>query len=197
MVPATVPVRAPPAVRFGPRAAFCLAAALLASGCSLTRTPQSPGPSPWPPPAGIDRPVLVPAPTPGDRLLGLAGQFVGAPYRYGGSTPDGFDCSGLVVRAHELAGIVVPRTALEQHAVAQPVPEAALQPGDLVFFASPRGPVDHVGIYAGEGRFLHAPRSGRPVGYDRLDDDWFATRFVGAGRFWTAPPPGAAAAPVP
>jgi cell wall-associated NlpC family hydrolase len=172
-----------------------LAVALLAGGCSLTRAPDLPPASPGAPPAGVEQPV--PIPTPGERLLGLAEQFVGAPYRYGGSTPEGFDCSGLVVRTHELAGIAVPRTAFEQHAAAQAVPESALQPGDLVFFASRRGRVDHVGIYAGDGRFVHAPRTGRPVGYDRLDDAWFKTRFVGAGRFWTAalPPDAPAQAP--
>jgi cell wall-associated NlpC family hydrolase len=141
--------------------------------------------------------VLVPTPSGGDRLLDFARRFVGAPYLYGGSTPAGFDCSGLVVRAHELAGITVPRTALEQHAAAQPVAESALRAGDLVFFASRRGRVDHVGIYAGDGLFLHAPRRGRPVGYDRLDDAWFVTRFVGAGRFWSpaSGEPGAHPAP--
>ena len=133
----------------------------------------------------------------GERLLKLAEQFVGAPYRYGGSGPEGFDCSGLVVRTHELAGIAVPRTAFEQHVAAQVVPESALRPGDLVFFASRRGRVDHVGIYAGDGRFVHAPRAGRPVGYDRLDDRWFQTRFVGAGRFWTTAPLPEPVAPAP
>jgi cell wall-associated NlpC family hydrolase len=176
------------------RVAPWLAVALLATGCSLTRGPQ-PAAASGQPAVGIDQPVLVPAPTPGERLLAFAEQFVGAPYRYGGSNPEGFDCSGLVVRAHELVGIAVPRTALEQHAAAQPVDDAALRAGDLVFFASRRGRVDHVGIYAGDGRFVHAPRRGRPVGYDRLDDVWFATRFVGAGRFWTPPAalPGAVA----
>jgi murein DD-endopeptidase len=178
------------------RVVALFAVACLASGCSLTRAPGQPAP-PGAPPSGVDQPVRVPAPTAGDRLLELAEQFVGAPYRYGGSTPEGFDCSGLVVRSHELAGIAVPRTVLEQHAAAQAVPESALQPGDLVFFASRRGRVDHVGIYAGEGRFVHAPRTGRPVGYDRLDDHWFQTRFVGAGRFWTAPPPSDIRAPAP
>ncbi len=169
------------------RIAALVAVALLAGGCSLTRAPDLPPAPPGPPPAAVD--PAVPAPSVGERLLGLAEQFVGAPYRYGGNTPEGFDCSGLVVHAHELAGLAVPRTAFEQHAAAQPVPESALQPGDLVFFASRRGRVDHVGIYAGDGRFVHAPRRGRPVGYDRLDDRWFQTRFVGAGRFWTAPAP--------
>ncbi len=102
-----------------------------------------------------------------------------------------------MLRVHELAGLAVPRTAEAQHAAASPVAEAALQPGDLVFFAARRGAVDHVGIYAGDGRFVHAPRSGRPVGYDRLDDPWFATRFVGGGRFWTAPSPPAAPSQAP
>jgi cell wall-associated NlpC family hydrolase len=177
------------------RLAALFAVALLASGCSLTRVPDLPPTPPGPPPAGIDQPV--PAPTEGERLLGLAEQFVGAPYRYGGNTPEGFDCSGLVVHAHELAGLAVPRTAFEQHAASQVVPESALRPGDLLFFASRRGRVDHVGIYAGDGRFVHAPRRGRPVGYDRLDDRWFQTRFVGAGRFWTPPSPPEAVAPAP
>lgn len=177
------------------RVAALFAVALLAGGCSLTRAPGLPPAQAGPPPAGIDQPV--PASTAGERLLELAEQFVGAPYRHGGSTPEGFDCSGLVVRAHELAGLAVPRTAFEQHAAAQAVPESALEPGDLVFFASRRGRVDHVGIYAGDGRFVHAPRRGRPVGYDRLDDRWFQTRFVGAGRFWTAPAPPDVAAPAP
>lgn len=173
-----------------------LASALLVAGCSLMRPPGLPPDSGLPPVAVPTQPTLSVAP--GQRLLGIAQSFVGAPYRYGGSSPQqGFDCSGLVLRVHELAGLAVPRTAEAQHAAASPVAEAALQAGDLVFFAARRGAVDHVGIYAGDGRFVHAPRSGRPVGYDRLDDPWFATRFVGAGRFWTPPSPGAAAPPGP
>ncbi|MCU0757757.1 MAG: NlpC/P60 family protein [Steroidobacteraceae bacterium] len=168
---------------------------LLAAGCSLTRVPDVATPLPVPLP-GVEAPRAPLAP--GARLLGIAERFVGAPYRYGGDAPgEGFDCSGLVLRVHELAGLAVPRTAQAQHAAAQPVPGSALQPGDLVFFASRRGTIDHVGIYAGDGRFLHAPRRGRPVGYDRLDDDWFAARFVGAGRFWTEPAPVPAAPAVP
>jgi cell wall-associated NlpC family hydrolase len=178
------------------RALPLVAALLLSAGCSLTRPPDASLPPARLPPAGIDVPAASPAP--GARLLGIAERFVGAPYRFGGSSAErGFDCSGLVLRVHELAGLAVPRTALGQHAAARPVPQAELQPGDLVFFASGRGPVDHVGIYAGAGRFLHAPRRGRPVGYDRLDDAWFAPRFVGAGRFWTPQAAAAAEAPAP
>lgn len=172
--------------RLRARTVFLLLAALCATGCSLTRPPAEDSQA-----GAIAQSETLPLADvdhPGKRLLGFAEQFVGAPYLYGGSTSQGFDCSGLVFRAHVLAGISsVPRSAFEQHAAASPVPKSALQPGDLVFFASRRGRVDHVGLYAGDGRFLHAPRTGRPVGYDRLDDGWFATRFVGAGRFWIPP----------
>ena len=178
------------------RALPLLASALLVAGCSLTRPPEAPQVPVVPGAPATTQPATSAAP--GQRLLGIAESFVGAPYRYGGSSPQaGFDCSGLVLRVHELAGLAVPRTAEAQHAAASPVPEAALQPGDLVFFAARRGGVDHVGIYAGDGRCVHAPRSGRPVGYDRLDAPWFATRVVGAGRFWTPPSPGSAAPPAP
>ena len=177
------------------RALLLAAIALLSAGCSLPRPLATPLPLPVPvPPGGIDLPATMSSP--GARLLGIAERFVGAPYRYGGHSPlEGFDCSGLVWHVHELAGLAVPRTAQAQHGAARPVAAPQLQPGDLVFFASRRRSVDHVGIYVGDGRFLHAPRSGRPVGYDRLDDGWFAPRFVGAGRFWTAPVPAPAAPP--
>ncbi len=184
-------------VRVPLRTVVVLAGAAFAAGCSLTRAPESADTTLSPLPVHTDSSAVVSTLTPGERLLGFAAQFVGVPYRYGGSTAAGLDCSGLVLRAHELAGMRVPRTALEQQSAAQPVPESALLPGDLVFFASRRGRVDHVGIYAGDGRFLHAPRTGRPVGFDRLDDVWFATRFVGAGRFWAASPPGSASGPAP
>jgi hypothetical protein len=177
------------------RALLLAATALLSAGCSLTRPPATSPPLPVPvPPGGIDLPAAVSSP--GARLLGIAERFVGAPYHYGGHSPlEGFDCSGLVWHVHELAGLAVPRTAQAQHGAARPVAGAELQPGDLVFFASRRRSVDHVGIYVGGGRFLHAPRTGRPVGYDRLDDGWFAPRFVGAGRFWTVPVPATPEAP--
>ncbi|MCP5327047.1 MAG: C40 family peptidase [Steroidobacteraceae bacterium] len=175
------------------RALLPLAAiALLCAGCSLTRPPATvaPATAAVPPSGGVDR--LATAPTRGAQVLGLAAGLVGIPYRFGGRSPlEGFDCSGLVWHVHQTAGLAVPRTARDQYGAARPVARSALQPGDLVFFSSNRrGSVDHVGIYAGDGRFLHAPRSGRPVGYERLDTDWFATHFVGAGRLWDPGPGG-------
>lgn len=76
----------------------------------------------------------------------------------------------------------MPRTAAAQRAVAEPVRIADLRPGDLVFF---RTPADHVGVYLGDGEFVHAPASGRHVERARLDQPYFLLGFAGAGRFWT------------
>jgi murein DD-endopeptidase len=108
---------------------------------------------------------------------------LGAPYQYGGAGPLAFDCSGLVSYVHRRLGIPVPRTAAEQFAAAQPVERTALRPGDLVFFRIDSKQVSHVGVYIGAGRFVHAPRSGRPVGESRLDDAYFVERWAGAGTF--------------
>ncbi len=117
----------------------------------------------------------------------VANGLVGSPYRYGGSGPREFDCSGLVFFVHEQLGIRVPRTAAEQAAAASPVDALALTPGDLVFFTESGSQVTHVGIYAGNGQFVHAPKSGRPVGYGSLFDDYYLHTFAGAGRFYPAP----------
>lgn len=134
----------------------------------------------------LRQPVRGPAPLQhGMDLLRLASQQIGAPYRFGGASPQGFDCSGLVRYAHAQLGLQIPRTAAAQHAAITPVEFGQLAPGDLVFFVGEHGVIDHVGIYAGDGRFLHAPRPGRSVGLDRLDDGgYFSQRLVGAGTFW-------------
>jgi cell wall-associated NlpC family hydrolase len=120
---------------------------------------------------------------------------LGAPYRYGGAEPSrGFDCSGLVFYAHARQGVAVPRTAAEQFAAARSVDPADLEPGDLVFYriVPRRRDVTHVGIYVGQGRFVHAPQSGRQVGEALLDDPYWRERFAGAGRLH---PAGAGAGP--
>ena len=124
----------------------------------------------------------------GRALLRIAEQQIGAPYRFGGADQQGFDCSGFVQFAHSQLGLKLPRTAAGQFQAATPIEAGALLPGDLVFFRDGAGQVDHVGLYAGDGRFLHAPRPGRTVGFDRIDDDgYFAGRFAGAGTFWRRP----------
>ena len=97
----------------------------------------------------------------GDPIVGLAERYLGTPYQWGGSQPGGFDCSGLVQYVYGQAGVDLPRTAADQAQVGQPVASlAAAQPGDLVAFGQP---VDHIGIYAGNGMMVAAPKTGDVV----------------------------------
>jgi len=123
-----------------------------------------------------------PAANPGTAALLAAESRIGTPYRYGGSGPDAFDCSGLVAYAYQQAGVTVPRTAAQQYAVARTVPRRDLRPGDLVFFRLSGREVSHVGIYAGDGQFVHAPQTGGQVRTANLDDEWYRERYAGAGR---------------
>ena len=116
------------------------------------------------------------------RALAIAVDMVGTPYRYGGTSPRGFDCSGLVYYAYGKAGIHAPRTTTAQYRQTKRVPESRLQPGDLVFFTISRDKLSHVGIYAGNGRFIHAPSSGKSVVYASLHNPYWGVRLTGSGR---------------
>jgi len=115
-----------------------------------------------------------------DRALG----YLGVPYRFGGSSPQGgFDCSGLVTHVYrETLGVMLPRTARQLGKVGVPVVRDDLRPGDLVFFNTRGAPNSHVGIYLGESRFIHAPRSRTLVRIDSLDDVAYRDRYEGARR---------------
>ena len=121
---------------------------------------------------------------PGDAVVMRAAQMLGVPYRYGGRTPSGFDCSGLVYYTHAGAGITVPRTAQQQYEQAEPLAISKLEPGDLLFYGKNRRSVSHVVVYTGNGQFIHAPGSGRTVSYESLESPWYREHFVGAGRMW-------------
>ncbi|MGH8281442.1 MAG: C40 family peptidase, partial [Gammaproteobacteria bacterium] len=116
-------------------------------------------------------------------IVRLADSELGAPYLYGGDTPRGFDCSGLVYYVFRHAGLRVPRTANDQLYASHPVDLRDLRPGDLVFFQIVGNLQMHVGIYVGKGEFIHAPETGWPVSYARLSDPYWKTRFIGGGRF--------------
>ena len=109
---------------------------------------------------------------------------VGVRYHYGGSSPDtGFDCSGLVAHVYERAwGIAMPRSTEEQKSVGHAVRRADLQPGDLVFYNTRNRPFSHVGIYLGEGNFVHAPRPGQRVRVESINNPYWRARFNGARR---------------
>src|SRR5262249_8485812 len=150
---------------------------------STMRMPQQPG-GPHDtviPPSEPAEPEL----TQGEKIVGIAEGMLGKPYRFGGDDPkSGFDCSGLVFYSYERLGIKVPRTAGDQRRAAEHVKKSNLEPGDLVFFRSSKGKVDHVGIYAGDGRFIHAPNAGKPVSFGSLEDPYYVKHFVSAGRFF-------------
>lgn len=110
--------------------------------------------------------------------------FLGVPYRYGGSSAEtGFDCSGFVRAVFEQSvGKILPRRADQQAAATEAIDRNDLKPGDLVFFDTMRRAFSHVGIYVGEGKFIHAPRTGGAVRVEDMRQTYWQTRFNGARR---------------
>ncbi len=110
--------------------------------------------------------------------------FLGVPYRLGGNNAEeGFDCSGFVQAAfRQVMGLQLPRIAREQARATAPIERAELAPGDLVFFNTLGRRYSHVGIYIGESRFVHSPRSGAHIRIERMDLRFWSTRFNGARR---------------
>ncbi len=110
----------------------------------------------------------------GEDILEYAKNFIGVPYVYGGSAPSGFDCSGFVMYVMRNFGIEMPRSSYEQIYVGENVPLDDLKPGDILFF---RGG-GHVGFYVGDGKYLHAPQTGRTVSIDPLTRNICAAKRV-------------------
>ena len=120
----------------------------------------------------------------GQKIANLAKSLLGTPYKYGGASPTGFDCSGLVYYTHGKFGIRTPRTSVQQHKYAKTIKLSELHSGDLVFFTLNKKNVSHVGIYIGKGQFIHAPKSGKRVAINNLNDDFWRPRIVSGGRLY-------------
>ncbi len=130
---------------------------------------------------GVGDPTGGPVPsTRFSGVVGIAMQYLGVPYAWGGASPSGFDCSGFVMYVFAQVGISLPHYTVAQWSYpnAVSVPRDELQPGDLVFFAG----LGHVGIYVGNGQFIHAPHTGDVVSIDSLSEGWYASEYDGAKR---------------
>ena len=169
--------------RRAPIAITCLAAMLVVAGCgrdTVRPARQHPGV-----PAQREWPQVTPAdPAAANAVLMRAISLVGTPYRYGGNTPEGgFDCSGLVNYVYsDMLDLKLPRTSRDLAAYqGARIDPHKLATADLVFFGS-GGSVSHVGIYVGEGRFVHAPSTGGTVRLDHLDGSYWRRNYSGAKR---------------
>lgn len=138
---------------------------LLATGCASTPVADTPG--------GARH----------QQASEVAASMVGKPYRYGGKTPQGFDCSGLVYFSFKNAGMNVPRSSATQRDKSRKVSGSSLARGDLLFFNQEGKYSSHVGIYLGGKRFVHAPSSGKRVRVDSLTDSYWQKHLVDTRRF--------------
>ena len=152
------------------------ATVLLLGACSA-QSPQNPPRSS----EAARAPASRPADSLRERAAAIAMQQVGAPYRYGGVSTAGFDCSGLVHYSYSRAGKHVPRTTAGLWQTTLPVTSRELQAGDVLFFRI-EGKMSHVGMYLGDGQFVHAPSSGREVSIENLDSDFYSRAFIRGGR---------------
>jgi cell wall-associated NlpC family hydrolase len=165
-----------------PRLALVVAILLAMSGCAQQPIAQHEA-------VPVPEPGLQPAPEPshaGDAAIFAMAQL-GSPYKFGGTSPEGFDCSGLVRYSYGLAGVALPRETREQRKVARLLdPGDEFAAGDLLFFNFGRNSALHVGLYVGNGEFVHAPSSGGKVRVEQFDAPHWKKRFLEARRVESA-----------
>lgn len=163
---------------------------LLVAGCSSTpprpAAGGSPGATAVKPPASTPSAIRIDpqAPELAEEVVLNALSLIGVPYRWGGSHPnEGLDCSGLVQWVYRgSANLLLPRRSDEMMSHGQPIGPQSLRAGDLVFFNTMQRPGSHVGIYIGQGRFIHSPNARGVVRIESLDQAYWASRFDGARR---------------
>lgn len=128
--------------------------------------------------------ILTYSQNPGMEIVDYAKAYLGTPYAYGGSSPKGFDCSGFVQYVMKNFGVEMPRTSTEQYSIGVRVDKSDLMPGDLVYFKySPSSyRLSHVGIYVGDGNFIHSPVPGQSVKISPLNTGYFSYYYYGATR---------------
>jgi len=114
----------------------------------------------------------------GHHIVSLAESLVGSPYKYGGASPKGFDCSGLVYYTHRQLNITVPRTTKQQSLHSPAKKLASAKPGDILFFRIYGNSVSHVGIYTGNDQFIHARKSGKYVSYANINEPYWRERLI-------------------
>jgi cell wall-associated NlpC family hydrolase len=139
--------------------------------------------APPPKPARVEKPAKPVAASTADLAAGHAAKMIGRPYRAGGTTPAGFDCSGLVQYGFRQAGAKVPRDTDAQRRASTLVRAPDLRRGDLLFFDQEGKKNSHVGIYLGRGMFVHAPSSGKSVRSDRLESPYWKKHLSEIRRF--------------
>lgn len=135
---------------------------------------------------GSDNPLIDPEDALRSNIVRTARRFIGTPYRWGGeSVGDGFDCSGLTMTVYRLNGLELPRNSRSQFRAGTPIHKEGLRMGDLVFFSTRRRHrVSHVGVYTGDGHFIHSPGRGKRIRTSSLDNRYFRQRYMGARRYF-------------
>ena len=156
------------------------------TGRELPAADTTPAPSPSPPASSSTSPSL-PSSSPGSgdfglQAVSLAKAQLGKMYQWGAEGPDRFDCSGLVYFVYGNLGVPMPRVSGLQAKVGREVPSRELAPGDMLYFATSGSDINHVGIYLGHSKFLHAPRPGMPVRTDSMNNGWWKQKYRGARR---------------
>jgi peptidoglycan endopeptidase LytE len=171
----------------GVDATLSIGRALNVPAASPAEVRQAPAPPPSAAVIAAQRRRLAALPSRGEhwapQLLAFSQRFVGVRYRWGGTSPAGFDCSGFMYYVFGRMGVSLPRTTYEMFDAGVPVPRDELQAGDIVFFQTLRPGPSHAGIYMGDGRFIHSSSGAGGVRITPMHHDYYAPRYLGARRF--------------